>query len=67
MFLHPLPNEFLHRRKSFDERFYETVCNYCGKTVASSPCVKFEAYLLAAEVAHMCPKRVEARGVQLAA
>ncbi len=67
MFLPALPNEFLHRRKSFDARFCETICNYCGKTVASSPCSDFEVYLLAAEVAHVCPARIEARGVRLAA
>jgi len=67
MFLSPLPDEFIRRRKSCDERFFETVCTHCGKTIASSPCGNCEIYLLAAEVAHVCAPRIAARGVQAAA
>jgi len=67
MSLIPLPDEFIHRPKSSDQRFCEAVCTHCGKTIASSPCTNWEPFLRAAELAHRCSARIISRGLELAA
>lgn len=52
------PQEFIRSIKREAPVFYETQCTFCYLVIASSP---LPLYLLAAEVAHLCPKRVASR------